>query len=136
MSNVTVSRTYPTSSPQSLWGIIGAPGSLADWHPAIAQSLMDGDRRTLTLADGAVFLEDVTNHSDDEMTYSYAVVESPVPVTGFTSTLSVQADGAGARATWAGDFEVVGATPTEIEEMVRGLYEAGLSAVADTLEAV
>jgi hypothetical protein len=97
---------------------------------------MDGDRRTMTLADGAVFLEDVTEHSDDAMTYSYAVVESPLPVTGFSSTVSVQADGDGARATWAADFEVVGASPIEIEEMVRGLYGVGLDAVADTLEAV
>jgi hypothetical protein len=41
----------------------------------------------------------------------------------------VQPEGDGARLTWEGQFEAVGAPAAEVEAMVRGLYEAGLQGV-------
>jgi hypothetical protein len=132
MSNLRVSQSYAVA-PATLWGIVGAPAGIAAWHPAMAQSPMDGDKRTITLADGAVINEQVIRHSDDDMAYTYRIVESPLPLRDYESTISVEIDPDGARLTWSAEFAPAGAPAADVEAMVRGLYEAGLQGVAGVL---
>lgn len=128
MSNISVSQVY-TIAPATLWELVGAPEKLAAWHPAIAQSPVQGQLRTCILADGATVKEQITEHSDDERRYTYRITESPLPMKNYVSTLSVQPEGDGARLTWESQFEAVGAPAAEVEAMLRGLYEAGLQSV-------
>jgi hypothetical protein len=128
MSNISVSQVYSVT-PEELWELVGPPERLAAWHPAIAQSPVQGDKRSCTLADGATLEERITAHSDAERRYSYCIVAGPLPIRDYVSTISVQAETGGARLTWEGQFEAVGAPAGEIEAMVRGLYEAGLNSV-------
>lgn len=128
MSNVSVSQVF-TVSPAALWELVGAPERLAAWHPAIAQSPVQGDSRTCTLADGATIQERITAHSDAERRYSYRIVEGPLPMRDYQSTLSVEPEGDGARLTWEAQFEAVGAPAADVESMVRGLYEAGMQSI-------
>jgi hypothetical protein len=99
----------------------------------MAQSPMDGDKRTITLADGVVINEQVIRHSDDDMAYTYRIVESPLPLRDYESTISVEIDPDGARLTWSAEFTPAGAPAADVEAMVRGLYEAGLQGVAGVL---
>lgn len=130
MSKVSVSQVYIAASAPDLWALVGDPEGLASWHPAIAHSpIVDGDRRLVTLEDGATVKERITRHSDEDMSYSYEILESPLPISGYVSTVSVQAEGDGARLTWTSEFEPAGAPAADVEAMIRGLYEAGFQSV-------
>jgi hypothetical protein len=129
VSNVSVFQVYETT-PAKLWALVGAPAKFAAWHPAVALSPVQGDQRLCTLADGAVIKEQITRHSDADRSYTYRITESPLPMRGYVSTISVQPDGEGARLRWESQFEAVGAPAAEVETMIRGLYEAGLKSVA------
>jgi hypothetical protein len=122
-----------TTTPEALWALIGAPQAIASWHPAIASSDVDGKTRRCTLADGATIVEEISHHSDAEKSYSYRIVESPLPMRDYVSTIRVESDGAGAKLVWESQFEAVGAPAGEVEAMVRGLYQAGLDSVASQL---
>ena len=125
MSKISVSRTYKVT-PGQAWSLIGNPASIASWHPAIAESLSDGDTRTCVLADGGVLKESILLHDDAERVYRYRIDESPLPVSDYVSSVRVAEHDGGCMVTWESDFEVVGAPVSDIEGLIRGLYQAGL----------
>lgn len=133
MSNVSVSQHY-SANPENLWALVGAPNQISAWHPAIAASETEGSTRRCTLADGAAIVEEITTHSDADKSYSYRILESPLPIRDYLSTLKVEADGSGAKLTWECQFETVGAPADEVETMIRGLYQAGLEALEAQLK--
>jgi mxaD protein len=134
MAKVTVSQVFPAEA-SKLWALVGAPDSIASWHPAIATSVCGsgGATRVCKLPDGAEVHEEITHHSDAERRYSYRITKSPLPIANYVSTLSVQPEGGGARLVWESEFEAVGAPASEVEKKLRELYEAGMANLASKL---
>lgn len=133
MSNVTVVQPLNTT-PAQAWSLIGDPATLASWHPAVADSRVEGDTRTLTLGDGALCTERIVSHDDRTMRYRYTIVDAPLPLKDYTATVEVVATENGAEARWSADFEPLGPVD-EVEALVRGLYASGLEAARARLEA-
>jgi len=129
MSKVSVSHVYSASADE-LWAVIGDPASLASWHPAIAKSPAEGKARVCTLADGGEVREEILTHDDAARRYTYRIVSSPLPMTGYRSTLRVAEVPEGAEVVWEGEFEPAGIEARALEDMIRGLYTAGLTALA------
>ena len=77
-----------------MWALVGSFCAIKDWHPAVAdcETSKEGDvtSRTLTLKDGSKIKERLTDA--EETSYSYAIVESPLPVKNYKATLSVEED--------------------------------------------
>ncbi len=123
------------ASPAKVWAAIGPFCSIADWHPAIAKceekKAKDGTLRHLTTQDGGKFDEKLLSHDDKRMRYSYSILKSPLPVTGYSSTLSVAETAGKSHVTWVSTFEPKGASEAEAEKVVGGIYEAGLAALKD-----
>ena len=121
--------------PAVVWAEIGGFCAIADWHPAVASCEMaeaDGaTTRTLALEGGGALLEE--RISDGEAAYGYAILEGPLPVAGYTSELSAAAADGGTAVTWTGSFEAAGATDEEARVAIRGIYRAGLDALAASL---
>lgn len=121
------------AAPGRVWQVMGAFCSISEWHPAIARCeelKVDGaPHRRLTTGDGGVFLEKLRELDNDRMAYSYDIIESPLPVQGYTSTLSVTDDGGKARVTWRSSFEPKGVSGEEAGKIVGGVYDAGLEAI-------
>lgn len=134
MSNVSVSYVYPVS-PDLAWGIVGEPGAMAAWHPAISASPSDGKTRKCTLADGGEVHETILEHDDANRAYRYAIDRSPLPISNYISTLRVTDQDGGCMVTWDSEFDVEGAPAEEIEAAIRGLYEAGLTNLRSVLDA-
>ena len=65
--------------------------------------------RTLTTVDGAVLVERRVQYSEEGMSYSYEIVESPLPVADYESTLAVMDSAGGSMITWSGEFAAEGA---------------------------
>lgn len=129
-----VSRTVKVNaSAEQAWEVIGPFCAIADWYPGIdscEEETIDGTtHRRLITADGGQFLEKLLAHDDGGMSYSYAIVEGPLPVAGYSSTMSVTEAGGETIITWESTFEPDGVSEDEAVEVITGVYDGGLEAL-------
>ncbi len=125
----SVTRKTTLNAPLTeVWGLIGNFHGLANWHPAVESSTREtvGDEefRLLSLAGGGEILEhlvDKTTHS-----YTYSIIRSPLPIAHYEAKIEANIAGSGTEITWSSSF-----TPTaeNAEEVVAGIYDAGLNAL-------
>ncbi len=93
---------------------------------------MDGKKvRLLSLKGGGAIKEEQLSRDDKVMSYTYTILESPLPVSDYKSTLSVAPDGQGSKVTWTGNFNAKGAPDTVAKDAIQGIYDSGLKAIAD-----
>lgn len=137
---ITVSKEAVVAmTPADLWTKVGDFNGMNTWHPAIASSEIVkgnnneiGAHRKLTLGDGAVILEELAARDDAGMSLTYIILEGPLPVTDYRSTLTVVAEGeSGSKLTWSSTFKAAaGVEPAKAEEVIGGVYQAGLDNLA------
>jgi hypothetical protein len=127
------------AAPDAAWSTIGGFCGIASWHPAVTaceEQTKDGATyRTLTLADGAKLVEKLVARDDAARSYTYTIEEGPLPVAGYQSTIKVLPSANGSILDWSGTFEAKGVSDSEAVEIVTGIYQAGLDALADKLSA-
>lgn len=133
---VEVSETVTTSAPPAkVWGMIGPFNAIAAWLPGVESSPADkgnavGSVRVITLkAPGSPTVTEKLTASGDQ-SYSYEILKvdpKVLPVTGYTSTLSVAPASGGSVVTWRGNFTAAGGMDdAAASKAVSGLYRAGL----------
>ncbi|SDH37652.1 SRPBCC family protein [Variovorax sp. OV700] len=94
----------------AVWAKIKNFNALKDWHPAVAESPSDkgnaeGSVRTLKLKGGGTLVETLESYDEAQKKYSYRAKDGgALPVTNYTSTLSVVADGGKSVVEWRGAF--------------------------------
>jgi len=94
----------------AVWARLKDFDALKDWHPAVAASPADkgnaeGSVRNISLKGGGALVETLESHNDAQMKYSYRAANGgALPVTNYTSTISVTADGAKSVVEWRGAF--------------------------------
>lgn len=122
-------------SAADLWKKVGDFNGLNTWHPAIAKSEIVkgtnnevGAHRKLTLGDGATIVEELAARDDAGMTLTYTIVEAPLPVTDYKSTITVTADGESkSKLSWGSTFKAAASTePAKAQEIIGGIYQAGI----------
>ena len=130
-----------SAAAKDVWSLLGDFNSLEIWHPAVVKSSLAGDgktpgsQRTLSLPGDATILEDLISHSDDEMNYSYRIVESPLPLADYVSTLQVEAvEDDSTRVVWSSAFNADGVSDEEAIDVVSGIYNAGLESIRKNFE--
>lgn len=118
----------------SAWAAVGDFCGISKWHPVVAKCEMsekDGKTlRTLTLKDGAKLLEQLVTFDKAAMSYTYTIIEGPLPVKNYKSTLSVKPAGSASSLTWMGSFDANGTTDAEAVKIITGIYEAGAGELA------
>ena len=128
MNKVSLSAKIGVSA-ERLWDMVGGFHSISDWHPAIEKCDIEEDGKTtlrrLTLAGGGEIVERL-EQSDDERSYSYSILSSPLPIDNYQSTIRVHEDEDGnAIVDWSSEFDCAGAPETEAIEIIEGIYSAG-----------
>jgi mxaD protein len=139
------------ASADKVWNIVKDFNALNTWHPAVAKDdIVEGTNnsvgavRLLSLKGGGTIKEkllafDATGHS-----FRYAIVEGALPVSGYTSRLSVKSAGDNkSTVTWSGKFQRknVGDNPGDSEndktavDTVTGVYQSGLDNLKKMAEA-
>jgi hypothetical protein len=129
-----------TSSPDDLWAVVRRFNGLPAWHPAIAASeLADGDAeftpgavRVLTGTDGGVYRERLVGLDEARRALTYEIVDAPLPVSGYRSTLRVRpvADTGAAHLTWSSTFDAAdGTTAEEAVATMEGAYAEAIAAL-------
>ncbi len=132
-----------------VWARIKNFDALKDWHPAIAESPADkgnseGSVRSLKLKGGGALTETLESHDDAQKKYSYRAKDGgALPVTNYTSTLRVTADGRASVVEWRGafyrGFPNNDPPPDQNDEAavkaVTGVYKSGLENLKKLVEA-
>ena len=80
---------------EQVWAAVRAFDGVVNWNPGVTGARLEsgaptgtGAIRHLDIVDGSVFRETLLAHSDLEHFYTYDILESPLPVTGYVSTHS------------------------------------------------
>lgn len=126
--------------PKDVWAAIGDFGRIEAWLPIVKsceEVHEDGKiRRHLRTTDDAAILEELVVHHEAGMSYSYTILESPLPVENYQSTLAVTPLGEGSRVSWRARFDPAQDVPEhEAARVIEGIYETGLDALTERFKA-
>jgi polyketide cyclase/dehydrase/lipid transport protein len=130
-------RINAPGHPPKVWEVAGEFCSIKDWHPAIAdcKETEEGGAtfRILTLKDnGGTIKEKLVDKDDVEMSYSYEIVEGPLPVKNYQAKFWVEEDEKSPdRSTifWEADFDANGVSDDEAAKVIRDIFMAGLKGI-------
>jgi Polyketide cyclase / dehydrase and lipid transport len=121
--------------PDTVWKLIGGFGSLRDWLTNFATSELGSGGRTrrLTTTTGDVIVEQLVAFDEAARSYSYAILQSPFPVSVPLSTVRVlpQPDGPGSRVEWSGHFTPRGVSESQAAQLVQQIYDDGLASLVE-----
>ncbi|MFI4979652.1 MAG: SRPBCC family protein [Nevskiales bacterium] len=146
------SESVTINAPVSaVWDKVKSFDGLGNWHPAVAKDeIVEGDNdkvgavRLLTLKDGGTIKEKLLGFSDTSHSFKYAILESVLPVSSYTSTLVVKPAGKGAsKVTWSGSFKrkdtsdkpADGADDKAATTTISSVYRGGLDNLKTLVEA-
>jgi carbon monoxide dehydrogenase subunit G len=136
--------------PSKVWKVIGNFHDMS-WLPGVVSTAGSGDntpevaKRVITLKGGATVEESLYKYDAADMSYSYAIDQvdlKVLPVTNYSSTLAVTADGSKSKVDWRGAFfrgDPNFNPPPDLSDdaatkAVGDLYRAGLAALKKKVE--
>lgn len=141
-----VTETIEINAPaEKVWNIIKNFGDAHVWLPMVESTSTEGDnepgaKRVLSLGGDARVYETLKSYNAEAMKYSYRIPVKThdvniLPVTNYSSTVSVKAKGSNCIVTWKGAFYrgyPNNDPPVELNDeaavaAVSGLYQAGLT---------
>ena len=126
------------ADPAKVWTMLGRFDGLDAWMPSIASCEGTGSgpgaKRTLTMGDGASVIEELVSVDESARRYSYKILEAPIPIKNYLSTLSVTGEGSGSGVSWACEFEADGASEADMVAMLVDLYQDSLDNAKKLLE--
>ena len=134
MSEVIVNEKLGVPAAR-VWEVIRNFGGLLDWAEGIESCTVEGDGigavRTLGLRGGLKLNERLEAYEEDARTLSYSIVgDSPLPVTGYLSTIHVEDEGDSSTIEWRGTFEPAGsADRAQVEGIIRGVYTSSIQSL-------
>jgi len=128
MTKVTVA-TKVMAPAEEVWRLVGGWNALPSWHPAVETSVIEegGHRRRLRLADGAEITEQLEKFDGQAKSYTYSIVASTLPLTDYSSTISVKREGDKSTIEWSTTFRPLGLPESELTKTLEQFYEAGFA---------
>ncbi|MEL6479361.1 MAG: SRPBCC family protein [Pseudomonadota bacterium] len=141
-----VSRSIVIDAPvEAVWDLIRDFNGHDRWHPAVAESAVErgepSDRvgcvRRFRLSDGAELREQLLTLSDLEQTFSYCLLDTPVPLFNYVAHVRLfpVTDGDRTFWQWESRFDTPAGRAAELAEMVgTQIYAAGFAAIRAELE--
>jgi hypothetical protein len=123
-----------------VWAAIRNFNGLPDWHPAIAESRIEGGApadqvgcvRAFRLNDGGFIRERLLALSDYDYSCTYSILESPMGVENYVATLKVTpiTDGGRSFAEWSAEFDCAEERETELVDLIGNqVFQGGFDAL-------
>lgn len=123
-----------------VWAAIRDFNGLPDWHPAIAESRIEGGApadqvgcvRAFRLQDGGFIREKLLGLSDYDFSCTYAILESPMGVENYVATLKLTpiTDGGRTFAEWSAEFDCPPEREAELVQQIgTGVFQGGFDAL-------
>ena len=128
------------ASADRVWAVIRDFNALPKWHPAIAESRIEGGQpadqvgcvRAFRLRDGGAIRERLLALSDYEFSCTYAILESPMGVENYVATLKLTpiTDGGRTFAEWSAEFDCPpGREAQLVADIGNGVFQGGFNAL-------
>ena len=121
------------ATPAQAWAAIGDFCAIGAWHPVVETCVLgekDGKpMRTLALKGGGTIVEEQVERDEAGMSFTYRIIESPLPVANYESTIAVGHEG-GTTIVWTGKFDAKGAPDADAIGVIEGIYQGGLDSLA------
>lgn len=125
-----------------IWAAVRDFNALPDWHPAIAESRIEGGQpsdqvgcvRAFRLKDGGFIREQLLALSDYDFSCTYSILESPMGVENYIATLKLTpiTDGNRTFAEWSAEFDCAPDREGELVEVVgNGVFQGGFNALKE-----
>ena len=135
-----VKSTILNAPTGAVWNVLRDFNGHDRWHPAVASSTIErtqaadkiGCVRRFTMQDGAELREQLLALSDLEMTFSYCLLETPIPLFNYVAHVRLLpvTDGNRSFWHWEGRFTTPAGRETELAELVGNeVYLNGIAAV-------
>ena len=132
--------TVMDAPPEAVWAVIRDFNGHDQWHPAVAESHVErgqpSDRvgciRNFRLADGSKLREQLLMLSDLEQSFTYCLLDTPVPLFNYVAhcRLFPVTDGDRTFWEWESRFDTPAGRSRELADMVgNDIYAAGFDAV-------
>ena len=133
MAAVSISERIAAPASE-VWAAIRDFGAISDWLPVAEASEADGEGvgavRTLALAGGASARERLEALDDAARSYTYTVIDSTLPMTGYRATITVSEAGPQAcMLDWSSTFEPVGVSDEDMTAQIEGSYRGGVESL-------
>jgi NADPH:quinone reductase len=125
---------------EAAWALLRDFNGHDRWHPAVDESHIEGVRagdqigavRSFKLTSGAQLREQLLELSDRDHTYTYCILDSPIPLIGYVAkaTLRRVTDGNRTFWDWRSTFSAPPGLENALERLVHEeIYERGFAAV-------
>ena len=143
---VKVKRSTIIDHPsEAVWNVLRDFNGHDHWHPAVASSQIERSResdcvgciRNFKLQDGSELREQLLALSDAEQSYSYCLLDTPIPLLNYVSHVRLYpvTDTDSTFWEWEGRFNTIDNREEELKKMVgNDIYEAGFSAIRSYME--
>ncbi len=137
-----VKSTIMEAPVEAVWEVLRDFNGHDQWHPAVADSHIErgqvSDRigcvRRFHLADGSELREQLLSLSDIDMTFSYCLLDTPIPLLNYVAHVRLipVTDGDMTFWHWTSRFDTTPGREAELEKQVgENIYEGGFRAVRD-----
>jgi len=127
------------ASADAVWELVRDFGGVMKWSSAVQSCEVEGEGigavRTLALPGGAAIRERLERFEDAGRSFSYSILDGPLPVDDYLATLVVRARGADrCEVDWASTFQPKGLSEEQALGIIRGVYEGGIREIKKNLE--
>jgi len=125
-----------------VWGTVRDFNGLPDWHPAIAESRIEGAApadqigcvRAFRLHDGGALREKLLALSDYDYSCTYSILESPMGVENYVAKLKLTpvTDGSRTFVEWSAEFDCPPEREAELVQQIgQGVFQGGFDALKE-----
>ena len=134
---IRVTRSSVIDAPiERVWAVLRDFNSHAAWHPAVAESEIEGEDRSdqvgcvrrFSLRDAHQIREQLLALSDQDHVSTYCILDATLPIRRYVATLKLSrvTDGERTFWHWQSTFDVPRGREREFTDLVgRGVYEGG-----------
>ncbi|MFN2322750.1 MAG: SRPBCC family protein [Trueperaceae bacterium] len=139
MVETHVERTLEVSA-QRVWDVLRSFGGIESYLPMIARSEVRGSGagavRMCTTQDGGRIEERLESLDDAAMRLVYTIVDGPMPIEDYHSTMRVEPAGDDrCTVSWSCTFEAAPEAAAELRGLFTGVYTDGLAGLEKVLTA-
>ncbi len=143
---ITVSRSTIVDAPlRQVWELLRDFNGHDRWHPAVSRSTVEqglrsdqiGAVRNFVLTGGERLREQLLALSDQDHSFSYAIVDSEIPLDNYIARVELKpvTDGNRTFWSWSSRFDAPVGREREMAELVaEKVYQAGFAAIQSRLE--
>lgn len=135
-----VKSTVVNAPTEAVWDVIRDFNGHDQWHPAVATSQVErsqpsdkvGCVRNFKLEDGANLREQLLTLSDLEQSFSYCLLDTPIPLFNYVAHVRLFPVTDGDRTFWEWEcrFDAPKGRSDELADLVgEGIYVAGFNAI-------